>query len=136
MLLELLVEHGYVPVLACLGAGADGAVYNINADTVANRVAVELGAEGLFLISDVPGVLRDVSDPASRIARLTVAEGRELIATGAVTRGMIPKLEESFAALAEGVRAHPHRRPPLPGRPAPRGRRAREHRHRARTGLG
>jgi acetylglutamate kinase len=103
-LLELLVEHGFVPVLACLGAGADGAVYNINADTVANRVAVELGAEGLFLISDVPGVLRDVSDPASRIARLTVAAGRDLITTGAVTRGMIPKLEESFAALAEGVR--------------------------------
>ena len=103
-LLELLVEHGFVPVLACLGAGADGAVYNINADTVANRVAVELGAEGLFLISDVPGVLRDVSDPASRIARLTVAAGRDLITTGAVTRGMIPKLEESFAALADGVR--------------------------------
>jgi acetylglutamate kinase len=103
-LLSLLLEHGYVPVLACLGAGADGAVYNINADTVANRVAVALGAEGLFLVSDVPGVLRDVSDPASRIARLTVAEGRTLIASGAVTRGMIPKLEESFAALADGVR--------------------------------
>lgn len=103
-LLELLGNSGYLPVLACLGAGADGQVYNINADTVANRVAVELGAAGLFLVSDVPGVLRDVSDPASRIPRLTVAEGRELIASGAVTRGMIPKLEESFAALAEGVR--------------------------------
>ncbi len=103
-LLALLVEHGYVPVLACLGAGADGAVYNINADTVANRVAIDLAAEGLFLISDVAGVLRDVADPGSRIAHLTVAEGRELIAAGAVTKGMIPKLEESFAALAEGVR--------------------------------
>ena len=48
-------------------------------------------------------VLRDVSDPSTRIARLTVAEGRALIASGAVTKGMIPKLEESFAALAEGV---------------------------------
>jgi acetylglutamate kinase len=104
-LLGLLVENGYVPVLACLGAGADGAVYNINADTVASRVAVALGAEGLFLVSDVPGVLRDVADPASRITRLTVGEGRALIAAGAVTRGMIPKLEESFAAIAEGVRA-------------------------------
>jgi acetylglutamate kinase len=104
-LLSLLAEHGYVPVLACLGAGADGAVFNINADTVANRVAAELAADGLFLISDVPGVLRDVADPGSRIARLTIAEGRALIAGGAVTRGMIPKLEESFAALEEGVRA-------------------------------
>ena len=102
-LLGLLADHGYLPVLACLGAGADGAVYNINADTVANRVAIELGAEGLMLISDVPGVLRDLRDPASRIPRLTVAEGRRLIEGGAVTRGMIPKLEESFAALAEGV---------------------------------
>jgi acetylglutamate kinase len=103
-LILLLSGHGYVPVLACLGAGAGGEVFNINADTVANRVAVELGAEGLFLVSDVPGVLRDVADPASRIGRLTVAEGRALIDSGAVTRGMIPKLEASFAALAEGVR--------------------------------
>ena len=103
-LLSLLIDAGYVPVLACLGAGVDGAVFNINADTVANRVAIELGADGLFLISDVPGVLRDVTDPTSRIAHLTVAEGRGLITTGAVTKGMIPKLEESFAALAEGVR--------------------------------
>lgn len=102
-LLTLLLEGGYLPVLACLGAGADGQAYNINADTVANRVAIELGAAGLMLVSDVPGVLRDVHDPASRIPALTVAEGRRLIAEGAVTKGMIPKLEESFAALAEGV---------------------------------
>ncbi len=103
-LLALLLDAGYVPVLACLGAGADGAVFNINADTVANRVAIELGAD-LVLVSDVPGVLRDVTDPSSRIARLTIAEGRALIASGVVTKGMIPKLEESFAALEEGVRA-------------------------------
>ena len=103
-LLALLTSHGYIPVLACLGCGADGQAYNINADTVANRVAVELGAQGLVLVSDVPGVLRDVADPASRIGRLTIAEGRALITTGIVTRGMIPKLEESFAALEQGVR--------------------------------
>jgi acetylglutamate kinase len=103
-LVTTLLDAGYVPVLACLGAGPDGAVYNINADTVASRAAVELGAEGLFAISDVPGVLRDVRDPATRILRLTVAEGRALIASGAVTKGMIPKLEEAFAALAQGVR--------------------------------
>jgi acetylglutamate kinase len=103
-LIELLSAGGYLPVIACLGAGTDGQVYNINADAVANRVAVELGAEGLFLVSDVPGVFRDLADPTSRIPRLTIAEGRALIASGAATRGMIPKLEESFAALAEGVR--------------------------------
>ncbi|MEO7329967.1 MAG: acetylglutamate kinase [Minicystis sp.] len=103
-LLQLLLDGGFLPVLACLGAGADGQPYNINADTVANRVALAMGAQGLMLISDVPGVLRDVRDPASRIPSLTVAEGEALIRSGAVTKGMIPKLEESFAALAEGVR--------------------------------
>jgi acetylglutamate kinase len=103
-LLGLLIDHGYTPVLACLGASADGVVYNINADTVANRVAVSLKAASLVLISDVPGVLRDVKDPGSRIPSLTVAEGTELIASGVVKEGMIPKLEESFAAIADGVR--------------------------------
>jgi acetylglutamate kinase len=103
-LLALLTGHGYIPVLACLGCGADGQTYNINADTVANRVAVELGAQGLVLVSDVPGVMRDIHDPASRIGRLTIAEGRALITDGIVTKGMIPKLEESFAALEQGVR--------------------------------
>ena len=102
-LLALLLGAGYLPVLACLGAGADGQVYNINADVVANRVAVELRARGIALISDVPGVLRDLHDPSSRIPRITIAEGRALIAEGVVTKGMIPKLEESFAAIAAGA---------------------------------
>ncbi|MFO0762519.1 MAG: acetylglutamate kinase [Byssovorax sp.] len=103
-LLSLLLDGGFLPVLACLGAGVDGQPYNINADTVANRIAVELGAQGLMLISDVPGVLRDVADPGSRIPSLTAAEGEALMKSGAVTKGMIPKLEESFAALADGVK--------------------------------
>lgn len=103
ILLGLLLRGGYVPVLACLGAGSDGQVYNINADIVANRVAVSLGARGIVLVSDVPGVLRDVADPASRIPRITVADGKKLIADGVVTKGMIPKIEESFAAIADGA---------------------------------
>jgi acetylglutamate kinase len=58
-----------------------------------------------LLVSDVRGVLRDVNDPSSRIPRLTIAEGKQAIEQGVVTKGMIPKLEESFAALREGVRA-------------------------------
>jgi acetylglutamate kinase len=104
-LARLLLEGGYVPVLACLGADAHGGVYNINADIVANQLAASLDARALVLVTDVPGVLRDVTDPASRIGRLTAAEGRKAIADGVVTKGMIPKLEESFAAIALGVRA-------------------------------
>lgn len=102
-LFELLLQRAYIPVLACLGAGADGQVYNINADIVANRVAIELNAAGVFLVSDVPGVMRDTADPKSRIASLSMAEGKQLITSGAVTKGMIVKLEESFEALAHGV---------------------------------
>jgi acetylglutamate kinase len=104
-LIALLLGGGYVPVLACLGADESGGVYNINADAVANQVAIRLDARALVLVTDVPGVLRDVADPSSRIGRMTVAEGRRAIEEGVVTKGMIPKLEESFAAITEGVRA-------------------------------
>ncbi len=104
-LLALLTDAGYVPVLACLGADEQGRCYNINADVVANQLAVALDAKSLVLVSDVPGVLRDVGDPASRIPRMTVAEGRRAIAEGVVTKGMIPKLEESLASIEQGVRS-------------------------------
>ncbi len=104
-LIGLLVNDGFVPVLACLGADEKGGVYNINADAVANQVAIRLDARALVLVTDVPGVMRDIHDPASRIGRLTLAEGKRAIEEGVVTKGMIPKLEESFAAIAQGVRA-------------------------------
>ncbi|MBK8258992.1 MAG: acetylglutamate kinase [Polyangiaceae bacterium] len=103
-LIDLLLSKGFTPVLACLGATKKGQVLNINADIVANRVAAELRADGLILVSDVPGVMRDISDPESRIRSLTIREGRALISEGAVTKGMIVKLEEAFAALLSGVR--------------------------------
>lgn len=104
-LVALLTKNGYVPVLACLGTDAKGGVFNINADAVANQVAIRLDAQGLVLVTDVPAVLRDVSDPTSRIGRLTVAEGKKAIDDGVITKGMIPKVEESFAAIAQGVKA-------------------------------
>lgn len=103
-LIDVLLSRGYIPVVACLGANKKGDVFNINADIVGNRMAAELRADGLILLTDVPGVLRDVSDPSSRIRSLTMREGRALISEGAVTKGMIVKLEESFAALLSGVR--------------------------------
>jgi acetylglutamate kinase len=104
-LLGTLLSAGYVPVLACLGADREGTVYNINADAVANEVAIRTAARALVLVTDVPGVLRDVRAPESRIARLTIEEGKDAIKSGVVTKGMIPKLEESFAAIAAGVQS-------------------------------
>jgi acetylglutamate kinase len=104
-LLDTLWGAGHVPVIACLGADAEGNVYNINADTVGNQLAATLKAARLFLVTSTPGVLRDVNDPASRLTQLTCADARDAIATGVVTGGMIAKLEEAMAVIDQGVGA-------------------------------
>ncbi len=104
-LLETLFAAGYTPVIACLGADAQGNVYNINADIVGNQLAAALHAAKLFLVTSAPGVLRDVKDPSSRLPRLTVAQAKQAITEGIVTGGMIPKLEEAIAVVDKGVGA-------------------------------
>jgi acetylglutamate kinase len=104
-LLEVLWAGGYVPVIACLGADAQGGLYNINADMVGNQLAAALHAQRLFLVTSTPGVLRDVNDPSSRLTRLTCAEARAAIGSGVVTGGMIAKLEEAMAVVDQGVGA-------------------------------
>lgn len=101
--LDLLLGAGHTPAIACLGSDETGRPFNINADTVANGVAIALKADRLLLLTSTPGVLRDVEDPGSRIQTLTVAEGQAAIEDGTVQGGMIPKLEESFEALGQGV---------------------------------
>lgn len=103
--LEKLAAAGFVPVLASLSGDAEGGVFNINADTVATRVAAALKAAKLLLVSNVPGVLADKDDPATRIPSLTPARAKEEIAKGAIAGGMIPKVEESLAMLSEGIDA-------------------------------
>jgi acetylglutamate kinase len=104
-LLEVLWTAGYVPVIACLGADDEGGVYNINADMVGNQLAAAVRARRLFLVTSTPGVLRDVNDPTSRLARLTCADARVAITSGVVTGGMIAKLEEAMAVVDQGVGA-------------------------------
>ena len=104
-LLDKLAEAGVVPVLGSLAGDAFGHVYNVNADTVATRVAARLSAARLFLVSNVPGVLRDKNDPTTRIPTLTAKQARAQIANGVIVGGMIPKVEESLAMLDEGIDA-------------------------------
>ncbi len=104
-LLDTLDAGGYLPVVACLAAGAGDEVLNINADVVASRLAAELGARALVACTAVGGVRRDKDDPATRLEQLTVAEAQAAIRHGIVKGGMIPKLEEAFAPLAAGVDA-------------------------------
>ena len=102
-LLAHLLAGGYLPVIACLGADREGNVLNINADIVANHLARAYEARHLVVVTGVSGVLRRIDDPDSRIPTLTVTEARAAIADGTVSGGMIPKLDESIAALATGA---------------------------------
>jgi acetylglutamate kinase len=104
-LIRWLWDAKYVPVIACLGADAEGGVYNINADMVGNQLAAALKSDRLFLVTSTPGVLRDVKDPTSRIGQLTVAEAKAAIKDGTVSGGMIPKLEEAMSVIDQGVGA-------------------------------
>jgi acetylglutamate kinase len=104
-LLDALDARDTLPVIACLGADAGGTVLNINADVVASQLAGAVRAGALIACTAVGGVRRDKDDPATRMARLTVAEAKAAIAGGTVQGGMIPKLEEAFAPLEAGVGA-------------------------------
>lgn len=104
-LLHTLWTARHVPVIACLGADAEGHVFNINADLVGNQLAAALKADRLFLVTSTPGVLRDVNDPSSRLTRITCAEARAAIADGTITGGMIAKLDEAMAVIDQGVGA-------------------------------
>lgn len=104
-LLEHLAAGGYVPAVASIAGDANGGVWNINADTVATRIAGELKASSLVLISGVPGVLRDFHDPTSRIPSLNPTTTEELIASGVISGGMIPKVHEALRGLEAGVDA-------------------------------
>lgn len=102
-LLSMLLDAGHTPVLTCLAANTDGLVLNINADVIANYVAEALSADHLVLVTGVPGVLRDIDDPSSRVATLTAREARGAIDDGTVSGGMIPKLDESLRLLGTGT---------------------------------
>jgi acetylglutamate kinase len=104
-LLELLANAGHTPVVACLAADEHGAVYNINADAVASRMAMALRARALVLVTDVPFVRFDAAEDGERVARLGRSEAEKAIADGRIRGGMIPKLTEAFAALEQGVAA-------------------------------
>lgn len=101
-LLTLLSSHGYIPVVASIGIGADGASFNLNADHAAGAVAAALGASKFVLLTDVPGVLEG-GEGAKVLSTLSAADARRLIREGVIARGMIPKVEACLAALAAGV---------------------------------
>src|SRR5689334_4303747 len=102
-LLSLLLDADYLPVVSSLGADDEGMVFNINADTIAAEIAVQLKAEKLILLSDVDGIYLTAGDPQTKLSRVTAAEAGELISSGAASGGMIPKLQSIIVLLERGV---------------------------------
>ena len=102
--IDNLMYAGQVPVIPSMAMGPDGQKLNVNADTAATAVAAAIGAEKLVVLSDTPGVLRDVNDPESLITHITAAEARQMIADGTIAGGMIPKIECCLDTLAQGVK--------------------------------
>ena len=98
-----LLEGGFVPVVAPLSGGTDGAIYNTNADTIAASLAAALAAEKIFFLLSVPGLLQDVNKSSSLIPHATLEELTALEQAGAISGGMRPKLTAVRYALGSGV---------------------------------
>jgi acetylglutamate kinase len=102
--LDNLCYAGQVPVLPSMCIDENGQKYNVNADTAATAVAQALGAEKLIFLSDVNGVRRKKDDARTLINTLTASQAREMIQSGAIESGMIPKVEGCLETLNKGVR--------------------------------
>ncbi len=102
-----VLEKGYIPVIATVAGGTNGESYNVNADTVAAKIATALGAEKLMLLTDIKGLMYDIKDENTLISVLNVSSVPKLIKDGVIKGGMIPKIECCVESVRRGVkRAH------------------------------
>ncbi|MBP3309815.1 MAG: acetylglutamate kinase [Ruminococcus sp.] len=97
------ISNGNIPVIATVATDENGNTYNINADTAAARIAAELGAENLILMTDIAGLLRDKDDPSTLIPEVNVSEVPFLKRQGIISGGMIPKIDCCVEAVRRGV---------------------------------
>jgi acetylglutamate kinase len=102
-LIKKEIGEGFMPVISPVAEGYDGKPYNVNADTVAGRVASALRARRLVYMSDVPGLLSDPKNPETLISTLKVGEVDGLKKKGVIEKGMRPKVASAVRALQEGV---------------------------------
>ena len=102
-ILVTLMEARFVPVVASLAGDDDGAVFNVNADTVAESLAVALQAQKLIFLTGAPGVLRDRADPSTLVTFADPDDLAGLMASGALAGGMRPKVEACIRAATGGV---------------------------------
>ncbi|MFI5379287.1 MAG: acetylglutamate kinase [Tepidisphaerales bacterium] len=106
-LLQLLVQADSIPVISTIARDAAGGKLNVNADTAAGAVAGSMKAEKLVVVSDTHGIRRDPKDPATMVPHLNVAQIEEMVRSGAISSGMLPKVEACINALRGGcAKAH------------------------------
>jgi acetylglutamate kinase len=104
-IIKNIMSMGYIPIISTIALGEDNeTVYNINADTAASRISSALGAEKLILLTDVPGILSNPSDPSTLISQLKLDDIPKLSSEGILKGGMIPKVECCGDAVKSGVR--------------------------------
>jgi len=99
---DTLIRAGFIPVIAPIGVGSKGESYNINADTVAGKLASHLGAEKLMLLTNTAGIL---DKAGNTLTGLAIEDVDALIADGTIHGGMLPKVRCAIDAVAEGVRS-------------------------------
>ena len=102
-IVECLMEENLIPVISTIGTDSSGQAYNINSDAVAASLAAALKAERLLYLTDVEGLLEDVSDPASKISEIDISSLSNLINKKIVKSGMIPKAQGCIDAIKAGV---------------------------------
>lgn len=102
-IIHTLLDARFVPVVASLAGDQEGRIYNVNADTVAESLAVALKAQKLIFLTGAPGVLRDRNDPSTLVAFADPEELTQLMASGAIHGGMLPKVEACIRAATNGV---------------------------------
>ncbi len=106
-ILQILMDNGFIPVISPVAADLEGRLYNINADIVAGNIAAALKAKKLIVLTDVSGILRDLNDPNSLVSRMSVSELEDMLRSGKLAGGMVPKAEAVIQALKGGVeKAH------------------------------
>lgn len=98
------LDKGYIPVVSTVAKGKDSTVYNINADTAAAKIAAELQAENLILMTDIRGLLRDVKDDSTLISSVSLEEVSTLKEQGVISGGMIPKIDCCVDSVTGGVK--------------------------------
>jgi len=104
-IMEMLTENNYIPIVSPIGVDKTGETLNLNADTVAGDIAAKMEAEKLIILTDVPGILEDPNDPETLIKRVKVDEIKDLIDSGIVKDGMIPKVLTCVNAVENGVKS-------------------------------